>query len=179
VNILVWGFCGSGGGEIVKELGRRDLAVRAWISDQKDSTNIWELLLGNIPAVPQELDALIGYAAFHRSHFETYHVMIARRGLHFADLHEVTNEFSLTYHYFFGQLVLQAIDLVLFANMPHEGADYVLYNLAKMRGIKTLICYQSLFADKFYLMTSIEDLGRFATTPTVSDAASIPLESGY
>jgi hypothetical protein len=179
LNILVWGFCGPGGGEIVKELKSRNLEVREWISDQDGSTNIWELLLGNIPIVPKDTDALCRYADFHGAHFETYHVMIARRGLHFADLHEVTNEFSLTYHYFSHLLALKSIDTVLFANMPHEGPDYVLYNLAKMRGIKTLICYQTLFSDKFYLMTSIEDLGPFVTTPTVADATPIPLEPGY
>jgi hypothetical protein len=179
VNIMVWGFCGSGGGEIVKELRRSGLEIREWISDREGSANIWTFLLGNIPAVQKDAGALIRYADFHRSHFETYHVMIARRGLNFADLHEVTNEFSLTYHYFWQLLKSKAIDVVLFANMPHEGPDYVLYGLAKMAGIKTLICYQSLFSDKFYLMTSIDDLGRFSTTPTVSDDAQIPLERGY
>jgi hypothetical protein len=179
LNTLVWGFCGADGGEIAREMGRRELGVREWISDQKGSSDIWDFLLGNIPAVEKEVAALRGYARFHRSCFDTYHVMIARRGLHFADLHEVTNEFSLTYHYFWRLLKLHAIDLVVFANMPHEGPDFVLYNLAKFRGIRTLICYQTLFADKFYLMTSIGDLGRFVTTPGVTDGATIPLERGY
>ena len=179
MNILVWGFCGPGGGEIVKELSRRNLEISEWISDQKGSTDIWEFLLGNIPTVQIDSEILISYARFHSSHFETYHVMIARRGLHFADLHEVTNEFSLAYHYFSQLLRSKSVGLVLFANMPHEGPDYVLYNLAKMLGIRTLICYQTLFSDKFYLMTSIEDLGRFATTPTVCDGTVVPLERGY
>ena len=179
MNVLVWGFCGADGGEIVKEMGRRDLEVREWISDQEGSANIWDFLLGNVPAVEKERATLARYAHFHRSHFNTYHVMIARRGLHFADLHEVTNEFSLTYHYFSRLLKSRAIDFVLFANMPHEGPDYVLYNIAKDAGIRTLICYQTLFADKFYLMTSIEDLGRFATTRGMSDGVSIPLERGF
>lgn len=179
MNILVWGFCGPVGGDIVKELTSRHLEIREWISDQEGSTPIWEMLLGNIPAVPKSMDALRHYAEFHGCHFQTYHVMIARRGLHFADLHEVTNEFSLTYHHFSQLLTTKSIDTVLFANMPHEGPDYVLYKLAKMRGIKTLICYQTLFSDKFYLMTSIEDLGPFLTTPTVADATPIPLEPGY
>jgi len=179
VNILVWGFCGPVGADIVKELASRDLEIREWISDGEGSTSIWQLLLGNVPAVAKDSDALRRYAQFHASHFETYHVMIARRGLHFADLHEVTNEFSLSYHYFCRLLTQKSIDTVLFANMPHEGPDYVLYNLAKLRGIKTLICYQTLFPDKFYLMTSIEDLGPFATTPSVIDPTPIPLEAGY
>lgn len=179
MSVLVWGFCGSGGGEIVKELHRRGVAIKEWISDQEGSTDIWRFLLGNIPTVERDIDSLTCYAGFHRSHFESYHVMIARRGLHFADLHEVTNEFSLTYHYLSQLLKSKSVDVVIFANMPHEGPDYVLYRLAKMLGTKTLICYQSLFSDKFYLMTSIEDFGRFATTPAVSDAAMIPLEPGY
>jgi hypothetical protein len=179
LNILVWGFCGSGGGDIVRELDRRTIGVREWISDQHGSTSIWELLFGKIPVAPKAAGALTRYAGFHQRHFETYHVMIARRGLHFADLHEVTNEFSLSYHYFSHVLTSKSIDLVLFANMPHEGPDYVLYNVAKMRGIKTLICYQTLFSDKFYLMTSIQDLGPFVTTPSLVDATPVLLEPGF
>lgn len=179
MNILVWGFCGSGGGDIVRELDRRTISVGEWISDQKGSTSIWDLLFGNIPVAPKTAEALLRYAGFHRRHFETYHVMIARRGLHFADLHEVTNEFSLSYHYFSQVLTSKPINLVLFANMPHEGPDYVLYNVAKMLGIKTLICYQTLFSDKFYLMTSIEDLGPFVTTPSLVDPTPVPLEPGF
>jgi Capsule polysaccharide biosynthesis protein len=179
VNILVWGFCGLGGGEIVKELRGRDIAIREWISDQDGSRNIWEFLLGNIPAVPKDADALIRYESFYRNYFQTYHVMIARRGLYFADLHEVTNEFSLAYHYFSRLLKQTAIDMVLFANMPHEGPDFILYNLAKRVGIKTLICYQTLFPDKFYTMTSIDDFGEFATTPGVSGGTEVPLDRGY
>jgi hypothetical protein len=179
VNITVWGFCGSGGGDIVKELGRRTSGVREWISDQQGSTSIWDLLLGRIPVAPKAAEALRRYAGFHQKYFETYHVMIARRGLHFADLHELTNEFSLSYHYFSHVLTSKSIDLVLFANMPHEGPDYVLYNLAKMRGIKTLICYQTLFSDKFYLITSIQDLGPFVTTPSLANATPVPLEPGF
>ena len=36
-----------------------------------------------------------------------------------------------------------------------------------------------MFSDKFYLMTSIEDLGRFATTRGMPDGAIIPLERGF
>jgi hypothetical protein len=179
VNILVWGFCGSGGGEIVKELRRRDIAIREWISDQDGSRNIWEFLLGNIPAVPKDADALIRYESFYRNYFQTYHVMIARRGLYFADLHEVTNEFSLAYHYFSCLLKQGPVDMMLFANMPHEGPDFILYNLAKLAGIKTLICYQTLFPDKFYTVTSIEDFGEFATTPGVLGGTEVPLDRGY
>jgi hypothetical protein len=179
VKVMVWGFCGPIGGEIVKELSCRNFDVSEWISDQQGSKNIWDFLRGNIDPVERDVGSLISYESFHSSYFDTYHVMIARRGLYYAELHEVINEFSLAYHYFSYVLKNQKIDLVLFANIPHEGPDFVLYEVAKLNGIKTLICYQTLFDDKFLFSATIEDFGRFEKIPSLFGGDKIVLEHGH
>lgn len=179
VKIMVWGFCGSIGGEIVKELRCRNFDVSEWISDQQGSKNIWDFLRGNIDAVERGVGSLIPYESFHESYFDTYHVMIARRGLYYAELHEITNEFSLAYHYFSYVLKNTKIDLVLFANIPHEGPDFVLYQVAKLNGIRTLICYQTIFEDKFLFSATIEDFGQFEKIPSVFVGGTIILEHGH
>lgn len=178
-NTLVWGFCGPIGAAIVKNLGRRGLGVAEWISDQPGSQNIWTFLLGRMDAVEKDAESLIQYESFYKSHFQDYLVMITRRGLSYTTLHEAMNEFSLAYHYFSGLLRRKKIALVLFENMPHEGQDFVLYHLAKRTGIKTLICYQTLFADKFFMVTAMDDLGPFGSCPELFDRGSVVLGPGY
>jgi hypothetical protein len=178
-NTLVWGFCGPIGAAIVKDLGRQGLGISEWISDQPGSQNIWVFLLGRLDAVEKDPETLVHYESFYESHFEDYLVMITRRGLSYATLHEAMNEFSLAYHYFSGLLRREKISLVLFENMPHEGQDFVLYHLAKRIGIKTLICYQTLFADKFFMVTAMNDLGPFRSTSELFDGKSVVLAPGY
>lgn len=179
VKVMVWGFCGPTGGEIVKELRCRNFDVSEWISDQQSSKNIWDFLRGNIDPVERDVGSLIPYESFHKSYFDIYHVMIARRGLYYAELHEVINEFSLAYHYFSYILKNKKIDLVLFANIPHEGPDFVLYQVAKLNGIRTLICYQTLFEGKFLFSATIEDFGRFKKIPSLFGGDKIILEHGH
>jgi hypothetical protein len=178
-NTLVWGFCGPIGAAIVKDLGRQGLGVAEWISDQPGSRNIWTFLLGRMDAVEKDPESLVQYDSFHKSHFQDYLVMITRRGLSYSTLHEAMNEFSLAYHYFFELLRRRKITLVLFENMPHEGQDFVLYNLTKRFGIKTLICYQTLFADKFFMVTAMDDLGAFKSCPELFDGRNVVLGPGY
>jgi hypothetical protein len=178
-NTLVWGFCGPIGAAIVKDLGRQGLGVSEWISDQPGSRDIWTFLLGKLEAVEKDPQSLVQYENFYKEHFEEYLVMITRRGLSYATLHEAMNEFSLAYHCFSGLLRRKNISLVLFENMPHEGQDFVLYHLAKHLGIKTLLCYQTLFANKFFIITTIDDLGPFMTCPDLFDDKTVVLAPGY
>lgn len=178
-NTLVWGFCGPIGAAIVWEIGRLGLGVSEWISDQPGSADIWKFLLGRLDAAEKDPKSLVEYEKFYNAHFKDYLVMITRRGLTYTTLHEAMNEFSLAYHYFAVLLTRKKITLVLFENMPHEGQDFVLYQLAKRIGIKTLICYQTLFADKFFMVTAMEDLGPFNTCPELFDGGRVVLAPGY
>ena len=179
MKTFIWGFCGQIGGAIVAQLRHEGFDVCDWISDQPGSRDIWDFLLGRVRAVPPSAAALDEYQAFYEHYFETYLVMITRRGLDFADMHELANEFALTYHTFARALDEHGIELVLFSNMPHEGPEFILYQLAKLRGLKTLICYQTLFDDKFFIVTKMQDMGRFRTTPELFDDGGIGLEPGY
>ncbi|OIQ97561.1 hypothetical protein GALL_204450 [mine drainage metagenome] len=177
-NTIVWGFCGSDGREIVNEL-RASLNVTDWFSDQEGSAEIWSLLQGKIPSAKCNVDAVQSFGDFYQKHFQTYSVMIIRRGLNFSNFHELTNEFALTYYYFYELLRGKNIKLVIFSNIPHEGAEYVLYQLARIFEIKTLMCYQNIFPNQFFLTTSIGDFGCFQTIPPIFENRDIVLESGY
>ena len=49
------------------------------------------------------------------------------------------------------------IDLFVANNIPHEGFDYIIYCLCKVKGIKTLISFQSPITSQIYLMRDIEE----------------------
>ena len=56
-------------------------------------------------------------------------------------------------------LVEQEINLVLFFEIPHLFSDTLCYQIAKSKGIKTLIISPSSFPDRFYSLRTIEDFG--------------------
>ena len=177
-NVLIWGFCGEDGKAIVDRL-ELSLNIVDWFSDQKDSIDIWDILQGKFPSDDLCSIHLDKFPEFFKEHFHTYEVMINRRGLKFSDLHELINEFSISYHYFCNLVSKKQVRLIISANLPHEGADYVLYQVAKMLKVKTLMCYQNIFPNQFFVITKLEDFGLFNTVPAIFSPEKILLEPGF
>ncbi|MFZ4801946.1 MAG: hypothetical protein ACOYLR_08185 [Chlorobium sp.] len=164
-NTIIWGFCGKNGKEIVFEL-RKKLNVTIWFSDQNNSIDICSLVQGVIPkTIVQNENDILSFNEFYRQHFLIYNIMISRRGISFSNIHELTNEFALAYYYFCKLVREQKTSLVIFSNIPHEGPDYVLYQIAKIFCIKTLLCYQNILPNNFLISTSIKDFGGFHNIP--------------
>ncbi|MCB1460813.1 MAG: hypothetical protein KDJ48_16405, partial [Nitratireductor sp.] len=66
-------------------------------------------------------------------------------------------------------------DAVIFVNFPHRCATIALFALAKARGIATALCTQSLFSNRFFIMSDWRDLGLFRSSRAGPVAA---VESG-
>lgn len=64
----------------------------------------------------------------------------------------------------------------LFLNMPHLGYDIILYHVARVMGLKTLICSQTFFADSFFSMECIGDFGYLS--PNGRDNPPMAIEKG-
>lgn len=76
--------------------------------------------------------------------------------------------FTLT-NFFTDMLITNKIEVVYFNNLPHEGADYILYLRAKDLGIKTILAAPSMiFPNKFFYSLSIGEFGDFDILPTIS-----------
>ena len=99
-NVIAWGFCESSGLEIINEL-RSSLEISEWISDQEGSSDIYSLLLGRVPLVERDEKALQIFSDFYQKNFLMYCVIINRRGSNYFNLHELINEFNLSYYYFY------------------------------------------------------------------------------
>lgn len=72
------------------------------------------------------------------------------------------SDFHLFYYLidvFYQLLKKNEVKLVVFSNIPHEGADYILYYVAKEIGIKTIVCYQSIFDNRFFIVENLADMG--------------------
>jgi hypothetical protein len=178
-STIIWGFCSSDGREIVTDL-RAALNITDWFSDQESSMDIWCFLLGNIPITAERSsDAIHSFAEFYQQYFQVYCVMISRRGLNFSNIHKLTNEFALTYYYFYELLRKKKTGLVIFSNLPHEGPEYILYQVAKSFRIKTLMCYQSILPNQFFLTTMLDDFGCFQSIPEIFKNTGITIKPGH
>lgn len=82
-------------------------------------------------------------------------------------LHAHINSFNVLVNYFANKLISEQIELVMFTNMPHQGADLVLYEVAKMLNIETIILYQSILPNKFFIIKDQEDFGEWKTSETL------------
>lgn len=166
-NIYLYGFVKYFGHTIVDEL-RKDYNIVGWVGDSSDSTvNIWECLFGTIPPSLIDSNALERYEKYYDKYFLKYLLMVQRRGMYWKDVFEVRNEFSILYYNAYNSLQNGAIDMVVFSNLPHEGPDYIYYTLAKELDINTLLLHQSLFLQKIFVTTTIEDFGLFENTDSL------------
>ncbi|KZM49930.1 hypothetical protein [Labrenzia sp. OB1] len=69
------------------------------------------------------------------------------------------------YYTFFAYLIDQkSIKAIVLTNMPHQGADYVLYLVARDKGIPTRILYQSIIPGRFFVFEKLEDFGEWKTS---------------
>lgn len=91
---------------------------------------------------------------------------LERKSRNFVWRHHKLDSISDSEHYYHvvvdllaNYLVEQQINLVLFFEIPHLFSDTLCYQIAKSKGIETLIVSPSSFPDLFYSLRKIEDFG--------------------
>lgn len=75
-------------------------------------------------------------------------------------MHEYQNYFHLTMDMVAHQLVSHKIDVVVFSTTPHLAYDTVVYEAAKLLGIRTIMIDSSVMPDKFFSMENMSDCGK-------------------
>ncbi len=136
--------------------------IKLWISDDKNSNiSIRDInrLNFTINSNYKAYDNI--YNEIEDKYLQKFIDMFARERYVNATYHEYKNIFSLYYSLFSEYLEKFNFDLIIFSNLPHFGADLILYILSKRLGIKTLITHQSHFPNRFYLLDDIENYGNF------------------
>ncbi len=163
---LVLGF----EGEILDEL-RREFDVRFVISEDAAADIKWSSLQYltldvHCPALSQEQSDCLAYAG---SFFATFSDIYSRRYPYVAEsVSETWHAFMLMFHVSYGIIKDNDIGVLMFSNIPHEGYDYVFYLVAKYLGLKTVMCYQSLIPNRFFICSDIDRFGAFERGPTIA-----------
>lgn len=140
-----------------------DLAARAEIVDYV------AMVHGNVgpnwdPTIPTDLIAQIfdaAYMLYLRAHGR---LRQAPPDNEYSWLN-TDNQLHRMIHWCVGLIRRHDISRAIFHNLPHEGAYVVLYEACKAMGIPTLVCNQSIFANRIWLMNGSEDFGTFPPLP--------------
>lgn len=123
--------------------------------------------------------------------FETYHKVYRKlyvfidnysrhdHRLHQKSLHHYINQFNLLYHFLYSVFIKEKIQLVLFDCIPHLGVELIIYEIAKVLNIRTIMVMQSHIPDKFYYIEDIEDFGDFKSMSHQEDIETIKIEKTF
>jgi len=146
--------------ELIKKLDVR-YNVHCIENVKKDISDI-ELSNNNFSFVPMftKKNSEI-YENFYKEHFSVFNKMFLVRGLYRSDYFEIENEFAIFFHSFMDILINKKIELIIFGALPHGGPDYILYKLAKKIGLKTILFYQTVFPNKFFMISDLDQFGKF------------------
>ena len=126
----------------------------------KDYSNLG-LIRDNFNREPLlDVEARKIYQDFFNENFVKFNSMIVRRGHLLSDFHDLRDEFSVYFYSFYEILKKNKIELAIFFSFPHEGPDYILYKLAKYFKIKTIMFYQTIFKERFFILSDLCEFGK-------------------
>ena len=116
------------------------------------------LILNNFQSIPKiEKKISKMFIDFYNENIITFLKMFVRKNISNSDFHEDNNHFSLYFYSFYEILITKKIDLVIFNSFPHQGPDFILYQLAKKLNIQTILFHQTIFPNKYMLSDKTED----------------------
>lgn len=97
-----------------------------------------------------------------RNNFYTYLDQIVRES-YFENraAYENLNVINIFIHYFYDLLLKHKIDIIIFSDAPHGAYACILYDIAKLLNIKTLICFPCYMRDKFLICWDLDDIGYY------------------
>lgn len=189
-NTVIWGF-DELNKEVVNILKNREFHIVAHFLEKPVKANEYSysaLHSGqNLPKIllraPQEIKSKIAdlllkdYLIFNiRQSSLEYAELGNKRRDSFADFHL----FYYLIDAFYGILKKNDAQLVIFSNLPHEGADFILYQLAQALGIKTILCYQSIFDNRLFMVRKLSDMGDLLNTvPTLEKPLNITIKKEF
>ncbi len=190
INTVLWGF-DELNKNVANLLGEKNFNIVAHFLEKPIKAN--EFAYGtlhsaqNLPEIflkaPQETKSKIAHIFL-----KDYLIFNTRQSnLLYSELgntrRDSFSDFHLFYYLidvFYGILQKNEVKLVAFSNIPHEGADLVLYHLAKILGVKTIICYQSIFDKRFFILNDLADMGNIINAvPRLEEPLNITIKKEF
>ena len=114
-----------------------------------------------IQLVDEKMSSRMMMQGIDQLHRGSRDLIVGKKSHKFADLslHDSQNYYRISTDTLGSILVENKIDSVLFLNIPHLFYDTLLYQVAKAKGIETLVITQSLFPNLYYSLNSVNDYG--------------------
>ncbi len=163
MNLLVWGFDKNIGLEIVNHLKTsKEINHLHWVANHPESESIFSYFNAQVSAEVVEDEPCYEYC-YHQG-LSKFIDLYSR---HYKDnrfaFHDYIDVFRLVFNHCIRTVKKHEISHILFANIPHEGPDYLFYLIADFYGIKKVLCYQSIIQGRFFACSKISDFGTFET----------------
>ena len=111
--------------------------------------------------VDEKMSSRMMMQGIDQMHRGSRDLIVGKKSHKFAELslHDSQNYYRISTDTLGSILVENKIDSVLFLNIPHLFYDTLLYQVAKAKGIETLIVTQSLLPNYYYSLHSVDDCG--------------------
>lgn len=181
-NAVIWGFGSKSAAHAVSILNEKKIIdIKAWIGNVPESTHdVTSFLTGQF-----KKDSY--YGSPQKIHDETFqntihqYMDLMSRHSFYAEksFYDHLNIFNLQFDWFLNLLTKNNVNIVLFSNMPHEGPDFLLYNIAKKLNIKTIMFYQTIFPNKFFYLFNIDDFGQFSEIEPLHNITNLKIEKKH
>lgn len=156
----------------ILSLLRERFDVQCSVAEAASATVNWHelhnLQIGSadLPMTVEQWDCLMAV----RAHYLQFNDINSRRYYYVPGREaEIWNGFVLTFRAIYRLLKEYRIGLVLHANIPHEGFDFVLHQTARYLGIPSVLCYQALIPNRFWLASTMPEFGCFSKNPVLFD----------
>lgn len=179
-KIMLWGWMEADQRRAVTAFEARGRAeVVEWVADADFSEKSYITFLYNQPdwgsfVLDKDVEPLNAYELI--KFMDMFSREKRSRGL---DVHELLNIAKNYFRYFVWLLSFKKIDVVLFSVMPIIGLDYVCYLAARRLNVETVMCYQSLFPNRFFFARELEDFGIFSGVSSEILGAPPAIDWGY
>lgn len=181
-NIIIWGFDSESAVLAINTLKEKKIIdIKAWIGEAPECTHdIIDLIVGDFKKEPfygcgQNIYNDIFYDSIYQ-----FMDMMSRHSFYIEkSFHDNLNIFNIIHNLFSTLLIKNKVDVVIFSNLPHEGPDLVLYEIARKLDIRTIMLYQTIFPNKFFYMFDTDDFGKFSEIEAIHEKSDLKIENKF
>ena len=180
-KVLLWGWSEADAVNAI-ELLKSDpqIHIAEWIADLKGLEKAYGNFLYNPPDMGQFIVKRHDQALTDKEQIKFLHMFYREgrsRGINFYEQINIAKNY---FRYFLWLLSEKKIDHIVFSIPPIIGYDYMCYLAAKRLGVNTTMCYQSLFPDRFFYFSDLDEFGSFDSIEDDSLVESTPeISWGY
>jgi len=183
IKVLLWGYHYDDDIKAIEELEAENIiSVKKWFGNHPKFNNNLAKLVHNPYTMINDKESLLlplEYDEELRSYFGIFIEGYSRIGYYKGQSPlELWHLFYLYSRYFYTLIKNDDIETILFQNLPHHGVDAILYGIAKVMKVRTILTTQSLVSNRFWYIEDINDFGLF-TNIKIKDKLTYSIEKGF